>query len=390
MTNNNLSKREQLEQKRLEVLEEKKAIDLKNYKKRIVAGAVALTLVGSGIGYGASVLLNNDEPAIAADESENTKTSETPNDNYYIESEVDRLENEITNYFNSLDDLTKSEFNNNPQYLIDFGKWINGLKIDNFSEDYILQIYEMINNANDNVKTAFMNNQPIQGQMIKASKFIKPTNVNIELFTQREAWQQTILNNPNSAEAFEAAKAWFIADWESLLGLNGAKKFSDFDSQASALALAVNTFELQNLVDKVFRDNNCEGLNHKTPDGSEAFYPLVLPANQSLGIEIDDESTIDYERFYKHEITRLLTNCDNYTKNDPTLDDQNSYGILLEVQNKFIDQELEQQNQNNNTSKLEKITDSKNKAYAVKEMYLEYVSKKDGTHVRVHSNIINS
>ena len=390
MTNEERSK---LRREALEVKEEKKVKKgfFTSTRNKIIAGiTLAFTVAASSAGAFAVANHINNDAAVADTTVEDTK--EIPNDNYYIESETKELEQKITDYFNSLDTVTKNEFNNNPQYLIDFGKWINGLKIDNFSEDYILQIYEMINNANDNVKTAYMNNKPIEGQMIKASTFIKPTNVNIELFTERERYLDEIMKDPYGPNAFEVAKKWFTSDWNSLLGLNGAKKFSDLDSQTSELALAVNTFEMQNLVDKIFQDNNCNGLNLQTPDGSEAFYPLVLEAHESLGIEIEDESEIDHERFYKNEITRLLTHCDNYVDKEENdmLDDQNSYGILLEVQNRFINEEIiREKTESTDTSKLEEITTAKENAYLLKEMAFNYRDK-NGTKVRVHSNIINS
>lgn len=396
MTNNNLSKRQQLEQKRLEVLEEKKAIDLKKHKQRIVAGAVALTLVGSGIGYGASVLLNNDEPAIAADESENTKTSEAPNDNYYVESETEELEQKITDYFNSLDDLTKSEFNNNPQYLIDFGKWINGLEIEDFSDARIGEIYGKINDAKMNVYNAVMNKQPIQGTYIKPSVFIKPTHSQIKLFTDREAWLDEILKDPYGENSLEIAKKWFGADWSSLTSLNSAEQFSALDPAASEIGLKTGIFENLNFTDIIFESHGLTGMNLATPDGDTAFYPLRVGPTNTPGINLEEVSELEAETYYAHLITLLLERCDNYTNGDETKDDQDSYTTLYRTQMNYIEQRIKREaeekknNNDNNTSKLEKITDAKNKAYAVKEMYLGYVSKKDGAHVRVHSNIINS
>lgn len=386
--------------KRLEVLEEKKAIDLKRHKQKIAAFVTALVLGTTSLGAVGGFALHKkltSEPAIAADESENTKTSEAPNDNYYVESETKELEQKITDYFNSLDDLTKSEFNNNPQYLIDFGKWVNGLEIEDFSDAKIGEIYGKINNAEMNLYNSVMNKQPIQGTYIKPSVFIKPTHSQIELFTEREAWLDEILKDPYNENSLEVAKKWFVADWESLIGLNGATQFADLDPAVSELGLKTGIFEKLNFTDIIFESHGLTGMNLATPDGDTAFYPLRVGPTNTPGINLEEVSELEAETYYAHLITLLLQRCDNYTNGDETKDDQDSYTTLYRTQMNYVEQKIKKEseekknNNDNKTSKLEKITDAKNKAYALKEYYtmnnIDFVyNSKDGSIVKVRTN----
>ena len=96
---------------------------------------------------------------------------------------------------------------------------------------------------------------------------------------------------------------------------------------------------------------------------------------------------------YFHLIVRLLQKCDNYyTNGNAKIYDQDPYTTLYRTQIDYINQKIVDKNsktESTDTSKLEEITTAKENAYLLKEMAFNYIDK-NGTKVRVHSNIINS
>ncbi len=396
MTNEERSK---LRREALEVKEEKKVKKgfFTSTRNKIIAGiTLAFTVAASSAGTVAVMNHINNDAAVADTTVEDTK--EIPNDRYYTKSETKELEQKITDYFNSLDEETKSEFDNNPQYLIDFGKWINGLEVEGlegngFTEAYIGQIYENIGNVSEKLYLSIVNDQPIEGTYIKPSVFIKDTHPLYKVLTDRENWlDQIVKKGPHSTGAFEVSKEWTADDLKALVALNYFQ-WQETDQAFAELLLKTGLIEKLNFNDLIFKWNNCKGIYLATPDGEKAFYPIIVGPHDSLGIEIDDESKIETEMPYFHLIVRLLQKCDNYyTNGNAKIYDQDPYTTLYRTQIDYINQKIVDKNsktESTDTSKLEEITTAKENAYLLKEMAFNYIDK-NGTKVRVHSNIINS
>lgn len=349
----------------------------KKINKKFTAGLIAgVMLVSGAVAFSGCNDKNKDEEKTSKTEVAYDKETEMQKENGELFTDEKAMEDQILAYWDTLSDTTKKEFNNNPEYLVDFGRWINMFPIENFTEDYILEIYEMLNNANDNVVMAILNGQEVKGDVIKASKFLPETNCHLKAFTDREEFTLKEIKNPNDVET---AKEWFKYDITDLVGLDtDMVRAVDLSSSESELAYTIGTYSYTNFNDMILMSNGIDGMTLPTPDGDEAYYPVIVgPGSNEDLYKIDEVSNnVEDEVPYFTMFDQLMINCSDLEYKEE--DNQNSYGPLLEFQERNLTKKEEKKDEKD-TAKLDMIIKAKNDAIKVKEIVNYQIALQDGT-----------
>lgn len=369
--------------------------EVKNVKplSRKVAGIIAgLSFIAGMTTFTALGAANNDQDKTKDDENQNkTNTEQSANTedkskvksnlDIYDESTKSELDAAVEEYWNTLHDDVKAKFNNDITYLKHFGYWINGIEIKDFNENYIIEIYEMITNANDLIALKLENGLEWNNnyQYIDATPFIPETSQYRELFEERENYRDTIVEagKLNDEKAISVSKKWMKSDIKRFYGYEldpNKNHFQDLPSQYKELYY--NTFSEQgcphlNVLEKNLGKDFAITLTEPTIN-EKVDYKLVLePDTDKDAEEIHDGGSMqnyDYERYYTTDILASITRCDNNQDNQEELiaDDPNTYGVLLEIQ----EQHQKEKTDTETSKKLEYIKNTKENLQKMKELYV--------------------
>lgn len=305
-------------------------------------GLVAGLIIGSVLTTGTVAITGCEHESKDKTTTEVDDTRTKSKLDLYDESTKDILDKKVEDYWDTLSDKTKAEFNNDVTYLRHFGYWINGIKINDFNENYIATIYEMINNADDLIGTALENDEiwDKEQNYIKATTFFPEESRFASFFKEREELRDIIVKNGlHSNESIEAAKKIMKLDIECNENINLKKSmctFADLPPQLAEL-YSVTFCELAQPHLNVLDKNNIKSITLDV-NGEKTEFPLILPPdydNDSTKInEGGSPENCISEDFYIKRILDKITKCDNMEPTEELIEGDNpdTHRMLLEIQ----------------------------------------------------------
>lgn len=372
--------------KRQEVKEERKIKLSKKATSLIISFVMGTGVIGSTITLTSCSKIENNKTA-------NEKDNRFDSKEYFDYDESEELEKQVSESYKNLDNETKKYVDDENKWIL-LSYWLNQndyptqFNADNFQSTIYNSYFYAMDEPWTEAMFAVVDKTPSNLKNFPKLSNLFPKNDNkyLSILTEREDLMQTILNDPASQEAYNAAEKLFSEDI--LLAYDKREDRISLKSLPAGYKMALQAMaeNYGPVLREILGDNYIYNNNELTVN-------MVQPAEQ---VDTDHQKMDDFgseEQIYFEDNTWYTTAflsqlnlCSSSYGNEVNSDwnDDNDFSVQKELDDAA--KANSEKRLNNTTSKLEMINNALDKATAIKEVALSYKDK-NGQIVRVYSNI---